>query len=226
MQSKIRFLEASLLWILLQKDRIITSLPDRALKTEHMDVDHERSLLKDSKEDVRRIDKKNDYMDDRDRKDYRGLEHDSHKEHFFNNKKKLILKDDDSAEMSNQAREGDKFSGAIPSSSTYDEKGATKSRSLVSLMIVKSEFMQPCLLFVVFLNCLYVMTGHSQELAFVDRVKAKLDTAENQEFLRCLNLYSKEIISQPELQSLVCFDYEKSYGLYLSMTHEHIYCIR
>ncbi|CAH8257671.1 unnamed protein product [Arabidopsis lyrata] len=150
-----------------KKDRIITSLPDRALKTEHMDVDHERSLLKDSKEDVRRIDKKNDYMDDRDRKDYRGLEHDSHKEHFFNNKKKLILKDDDSAEMSNQAREGDKFYGAIPSSSTYDEK------------------------------------GHSQELAFVDRVKAKLDTAENQEFLRCLNLYSKEIISQPELQSLV-----------------------
>jgi paired amphipathic helix protein Sin3a len=132
-----------------------------------MDVDHERSLLKDSKEEVRRIDKKNDFMDDRDRKDYRGLDHDSHKEHFFNSKKKLIRKDDDSAEMSDQAREGDKFSGAIPSSSTYDEK------------------------------------GHSQELAFVDRVKAKLDTADNQEFLRCLNLYSKEIISQPELQSLV-----------------------
>lgn len=50
-----------------------------------------------------------------------------------------------------------------------------------------------------------MVTGHSQELAFVDRVKAKLDTADNQEFLRCLNLYSKEIISQPELQSLVCF---------------------
>ncbi|CAD5316797.1 unnamed protein product [Arabidopsis thaliana] len=150
-----------------KKDRIITSHPNRALKTENMDVDHERSLLKDSKEEVRRIDKKNDFMDDRDRKDYRGLDHDSHKEHFFNSKKKLIRKDDDSAEMSDQAREGDKFSGAIPSSSTYDEK------------------------------------GHSQELAFVDRVKAKLDTADNQEFLRCLNLYSKEIISQPELQSLV-----------------------
>ncbi|EOA33276.1 hypothetical protein CARUB_v10019668mg [Capsella rubella] len=138
-----------------KKDRIITSHPDRALKTEHLDIDHERSLLKESKEEVRRIDKKNDYMDDRDRK-----------EHFLN-KKKLTLRDDDSAEMSNQAREGDKFSGATPSSSAYIEK------------------------------------GHSQELAFVDRVKAKLDNADNQEFLRCLNLYSKEIISQPELQSLV-----------------------
>lgn len=134
MQLNIRFLEASLVWILLQKDRIITSHPDRALKTEHLDVDHERSLLKESKEEVRRIDKKNDYMDDRDRKDYRGLEHDSQKEHFLN-KKKLILKDDDSAEISNQAREGDKFSGAIPSSSTYDAKGTTKCRSLVFLIL-------------------------------------------------------------------------------------------
>ncbi|XP_010471006.1 PREDICTED: paired amphipathic helix protein Sin3-like 4 [Camelina sativa] len=140
-----------------KKDRIVTSHPDRALKTEHMDVDHERPLLKESKEEVRRIDKKNDYMDERDRKDFRGIEHDSQKDHFLN-KKKLTLRDDDSAEVSNHA---------IPSSSTYDEK------------------------------------GHSQELAFVDRVKAKLDTADNQEFLRCLNLYSKEIISQPELQSLV-----------------------
>ncbi|KAG7586211.1 Paired amphipathic helix superfamily [Arabidopsis thaliana x Arabidopsis arenosa] len=48
----------------LDKDRIITTHPDRALKIEHMDVDHERSLLKESKEEVRRIDKKNDYMDE------------------------------------------------------------------------------------------------------------------------------------------------------------------
>ncbi|KAL1187808.1 Paired amphipathic helix protein Sin3-like 4 [Cardamine amara subsp. amara] len=148
-----------------KKERIITSHPDRVPKTEHLDVDHERSLLKDSKEEVRRIVKKNDYMDDRDRKyfriDDRGLEHDSQKERFFNSKKNRILKDDDSAEISNQV------SVAAPTSSPYDEK------------------------------------GYSQELDFVDRVKAKLDTADNQEFLRCLNLYSKEIISQPELQSLV-----------------------
>ncbi|CAH2066493.1 unnamed protein product, partial [Thlaspi arvense] len=154
-----------------KKDRIIGSHPDRELKTEHMDVDHDRSLLKESKEDIRRIDKKNDYMDDRDRRGYgvddRGLEHDNQKEQFLHSKKKVTLRDDDSPEISNQAREGDKFYGAIATSSTYDDK------------------------------------GHIQELAFVDRVKAKLNTSDYQEFLRCLNLFSKEIISQPELQSLV-----------------------
>ncbi|ESQ28214.1 hypothetical protein EUTSA_v10018014mg [Eutrema salsugineum] len=154
-----------------KKERIITPHPDRDLKAEHMDIDHERSLMKESKEEIRRIDKMTDYMDDRDRRGYgidnRGLEHDSQKEQFLHSKKKLTLKDDDSPEISNQAREGDKFCGAIATSSTYDDK------------------------------------GHIHELAFVDRVKAKLNTSDYQEFLRCLNLFSKEIISQPELQSLV-----------------------
>ncbi|CAN6932966.1 unnamed protein product [Brassica oleracea] len=137
-----------------KKDRINASHADRDFKTEHMELDQERSLLKESKEDVRRIDKKNDYMDDQ-------------KGHFLHSKKKLTLRDEDSTETSNQGREGDKFCGAIATSSTKDDK------------------------------------GHVQELAFVDRVKAKLNTSEYQEFLRCLNLFSKEIISQPELQSLV-----------------------
>ncbi|KAJ0241243.1 Paired amphipathic helix protein Sin3-like 4 [Hirschfeldia incana] len=158
------------------RDRGIKSLPpmrdsdkkdrtDRDLKTEHMDIDHERSSLKESKEDVRRIDKKNDYMvDGRDRK---GDGMDIQKEHLLHSKKKLTLRDDGSPGISNQAREGDKFRGDIATSSTYDDK------------------------------------GHVQELAFVDRVKAKLKTSEYQEFVRCLNLFSKEIISQPELQALV-----------------------
>ncbi|KAG2321569.1 hypothetical protein Bca52824_014782 [Brassica carinata] len=164
------------------RDRGIKSLPtmrdsdkkdrtDRDLKAEHMDMDHERSLVKESKEDVRRIDKKSDYMDGRDRKgdgiDNRGLGHDSQKEQFLLSKKKLPLRDDGSPGVSNHAREGDKFRGDIATSSTYDDK------------------------------------GHVQELAFVDRVKARLKISEYQEFLRCLNLFSKEIISQPELQSLV-----------------------
>ncbi|KAJ0256288.1 Histone deacetylase interacting domain-containing protein [Hirschfeldia incana] len=132
-----------------KKDRVNASHSDRDLKTEHMDLDQERSLLKESKEDVRRIDKKNDYMDDQ-------------KGQFLHSKKKLTLRDGDYTETSNQAREG-----VIASSSTNDDK------------------------------------GHVQELAFVDRVKAKLSTSDHQEFLRCLNLFSKEIISQPELQSLV-----------------------
>ncbi|CAF2061848.1 BnaC06g24960D [Brassica napus] len=137
-----------------KKDPINASHANRDFKTEHMELDQERSLLKESKEDVRRIDKKNDYMDDQ-------------KGHLLHSKKKLTLRDEDSTETSNQGREGDKFCGAIATSSTKDDK------------------------------------GHVQELAFVDRVKAKLNTSEYQEFLRCLNLFSKEIISQPELQSLV-----------------------
>uniref|UniRef100_M4CID4 Histone deacetylase interacting domain-containing protein n=1 Tax=Brassica campestris TaxID=3711 RepID=M4CID4_BRACM len=144
----ILYSELSLVCALLQKDRI------NDLKTEHMELDQERSLLKESKEDVRRIDKKNDYTDDQ-------------KGQFLHSKKKLTLRDEDSTETSNQGREGDKFCGAIATSSTKDDK------------------------------------GHVQELAFVDRVKAKLSSSGYQEFLRCLNLFSKEIISQPELQSLV-----------------------
>ncbi|XP_044493571.1 paired amphipathic helix protein Sin3-like 4 isoform X4 [Mangifera indica] len=45
---------------------------------------------------------------------------------------------------------------------------------------------------------------YSQELAFCEKVKEKLCNPDNyQEFLRCLHLYTKEIISRPELQSLV-----------------------
>ncbi|KAJ4866889.1 Paired amphipathic helix protein Sin3-like 4 [Raphanus sativus] len=149
----IRYSELSLVCALLQKDRTIALHSDRDLKTEHMDQDQERSLLKETKEEVRRIERKNDYMDDQ-------------KGQFLHSEKKLTLRDGDSNETSNQGREGDKFCGAIATSSTKDDK------------------------------------GHVQELAFVDRVKAKLNTSDYQEFLRCLNLFPKEIISQPEPQSL------------------------
>ena len=95
----------------MQKDRINASHADHDFKTEHMELDQERSLLKESKEDVRRIDKKNDYMDDQ-------------KGHFLHSKKKLTLRDEDSTETSNQGREGDKFCGAIATSSTKDDKGS------------------------------------------------------------------------------------------------------
>ena len=86
---------------MLQKDRIIDSHTDRDLKPEHRDLDHERSLLKESKEEIRRTGTKND-----------------------NSKKKLTLRADDSPEISNQARGGDKFCGAIATSSTKDDKGS------------------------------------------------------------------------------------------------------
>lgn len=52
---------------------------------------------------------------------------------------------------------------------------------------------------------LHVMSGAlSQELAFCEKVKEKLRNPDDyQGFLRCLHLYTREIITRPELQSLV-----------------------
>lgn len=45
---------------------------------------------------------------------------------------------------------------------------------------------------------------YSQELAFLEKVKEKLRNPDvYQEFLKCLHIYSREIITRPELESLV-----------------------
>ncbi|VVA94715.1 unnamed protein product [Arabis nemorensis] len=152
----------------MNSDKVLLRLcfiKDRIISAEHTDIERERPLMRENKEHMRVSDKKNEH------KDARYFKPDSQKEQFLNKKQKLQIRGDDSADISNQVREGDKFSGAVPSSSTYGEKGAVKR--------------------------------YNQEIAFVDKVKEKLNTSEYQEFLRCLNLFSKEIISQPELQSLV-----------------------
>lgn len=49
---------------------------------------------------------------------------------------------------------------------------------------------------------------YSQELAFLEKVKEKLRNPDvYQEFLKCLHIYSREIITRPELESLVWFIY-------------------
>ncbi|XP_012092008.1 paired amphipathic helix protein Sin3-like 4 isoform X2 [Jatropha curcas] len=72
-----------------------------------------------------------------------------------------------------QGGDGDENFGMHPISSTYDDKNAVK-------------------------NAL------SQELAFCEKVKEKLRNPDDyQGFLRCLHLYTREIITRTELQSLV-----------------------
>lgn len=75
-----------------------------------------------------------------------------------------------------------------------------------------------------YLKLSYVMSGYSQDLAIVDRVKEKLNASEYQEFVRCLNLFSKEIISRPELQSLVCINKMIKFSLWhlFAIIHEHL----
>lgn len=47
---------------------------------------------------------------------------------------------------------------------------------------------------------------YSQEFAFCEKVKEKLRNPDvYQEFLKCLHIYSREIITRQELESLVWF---------------------
>ena len=46
---------------------------------------------------------------------------------------------------------------------------------------------------------------YSQEFAFCEKVKERLHNPDDyQEFLKCLHIYSREIITRQELQVLVC----------------------
>lgn len=60
-------------------------------------------------------------------------------------------------------------------------------------------------LFLFFFNLGHVLAGvYGQEFAFCEKVKEKLrNTDDYQEFLKCLHIYSKEIITRSELQCLV-----------------------
>ena len=54
-----------------------------------------------------------------------------------------------------------------------------------------------------FISC-YVNSGsHTQEFQFCEKVKAQLEPEAYQEFLKCLHIYSQEIITRSELKRLV-----------------------
>jgi paired amphipathic helix protein Sin3a len=44
---------------------------------------------------------------------------------------------------------------------------------------------------------------YTQELHFCEKVKEKLEPEAYQEFLKCLHIYSQEIITRSELKNLV-----------------------
>lgn len=51
---------------------------------------------------------------------------------------------------------------------------------------------------------MYARTHMQRELTFFEKVKAKLRSRDGyQDFLKCLNLYTQEVISKNELTSLV-----------------------
>lgn len=164
-----------------KKDRILASHGDRDLSVDRPDPDHDRSLMKADKEQRRRGEKEKERREDRERRererDDRDFEHDVSRDfnlQRYPHKRKSARRVEDSAgEQIHQGGDGDENFGLRPISSSYDDKNSAKNI-------------------------------YSQEFAFCEKVKEKLRNADDyQEFLKCLHIYSKEIITRSELQSLV-----------------------
>ncbi|KAF5443219.1 hypothetical protein F2P56_035794 [Juglans regia] len=151
---------------------------DQDLSVDRPDPDHDRSLMSVEKEQRRRGEK--DRREDRDRRererDDREFEHDGSRDfniQRFPHKRKTSRRVEDTAEQLQQGGDGDENFTVHPISSSYEDKGSMKS-----------------------------MCG--REFAFCEKVKEKLRNPDDyQEFLKCLHIYSKEIITRAELQSLV-----------------------
>lgn len=66
------------------------------------------------------------------------------------------------------------------------------------------EVVWPSYTLLSYVGVIFVLGMYSQEFAFCDKVKEKLRNPDDyQEFLKCLHIYSREIITREELQSLV-----------------------
>ncbi|CAL1413731.1 unnamed protein product [Linum trigynum] len=152
--------------------------PDRDFSVDRPDPDHDRALMRAADRDQRRrVEKEKDRREDRDKRerDDRGYEHDANHDYSMQRfpHKRKPGRKLEDSGAEHQVGMGDDNYGMHPISSNYDDKSAVKS-------------------------------ALSQELAFCEKVKEKLRNPDAyQEFLRCLHLYTEEIITPPELQSLV-----------------------
>ncbi|CAI0386549.1 unnamed protein product [Linum tenue] len=158
-----------------QKER---THPDRDFSVDRPDPDHDRALMRaGDKEQRRRVEKEKERREDRDRRerDDRDYEHDANHDYSMQRfpNKRKPGRKLEDSGAEHHVGVGDDNYGMHPMSSNYDDKSAVKS-------------------------------ALSQELAFCEKVKEKLRNPDAyQEFLRCLHLYTEEIITPPELQSLV-----------------------
>ncbi|KAJ6313356.1 hypothetical protein OIU77_014790 [Salix suchowensis] len=162
-----------------KKERGLASHADRDFSVDRPDPDHDRSMIRADKDQRRHAEKEKERREDRDRRERdrgdRDYDHDGSRD--FNMQRfphKRKSAPRVEGSVAEQGGDGDEtFGGMNPVSSTSDDKNAVKS-------------------------------ALSQELAFCDKVKETLHDPDNyQEFLRCLHLYTREIITRSELQSLV-----------------------
>ncbi|XP_015965288.1 paired amphipathic helix protein Sin3-like 4 isoform X1 [Arachis duranensis] len=158
-----------------KRERTMTSHGDRDLSVDRPDPDNDRGLMRAEKDQRRRLEKDKECREERDRRERDRDDRDY--EHDGGRDRERFShkrKSDRRAEDSGaEPLLDDEHIGMRPMPSTCDERNTLKSM-------------------------------YSQELAFCEKVKEKLRNPDDyQEFLKCLHIYSREIITRHELQSLV-----------------------
>ncbi|XP_057948540.1 paired amphipathic helix protein Sin3-like 4 isoform X2 [Malania oleifera] len=164
-----------------KKERTAASHADRD-SVDYPDHDHDRTLVRADKEARRRGEKEKERREDRDRRererDDRDFEHDgcrdiNNMQHLPHKRKSARRIEDSVDDQLHRIGEGAENIGMRPGSSSYDDKNALKSM-------------------------------YNQEFIFCEKVKETLQNPDAyQEFLKCLNMYSREIINREELKSLM-----------------------
>uniref|UniRef100_A0A0R0L652 Histone deacetylase interacting domain-containing protein n=1 Tax=Glycine max TaxID=3847 RepID=A0A0R0L652_SOYBN len=156
-----------------KRERTIVSHGDHDPSVDRPDPDHDRGLLRIEKE-RRRVEKEKERREDRDKRERERDDRD-YEHDGARDRERFSHKRNRKAEDSGAEPllDADENFGVRPMSSTCDDKNSLKSM-------------------------------YSQEFAFCEKVKEKLRNPDDyQEFLKCLHIYSREIITRHELQSLV-----------------------
>nr|KYP33215.1 Paired amphipathic helix protein Sin3 [Cajanus cajan] len=160
--------------VYLSLERTIASHGDRDLSADHPDPELDRFFIRADKDQRRRGEKEKDRREERDR---RQRERDDRDYDHDGNRENLSHKQKSGCKAEDCGAETlhdtDENFGMHPISTACEDKSSVKSM-------------------------------YSSVLGYLDKVKEKLRNPEDyQEFLKCLNIYSKEIIARHELQSLV-----------------------
>ncbi|KAA8529502.1 hypothetical protein F0562_033699 [Nyssa sinensis] len=156
--------------------KVTASLADRDISVDRPDTDHDKALMRADKEQRRRGEKEKERREDRDRRERERDDRDLEydgMQHLSHKRKSARRIEDAVADQLHQSGEGTENFVTRPGSSSYEEKNVLKS-------------------------------VYNQEFAFCEKVKERLQNSDDyQGFLKCLHIYSGEIITRSELQNLV-----------------------
>ncbi|KAK7362067.1 hypothetical protein VNO77_04167 [Canavalia gladiata] len=157
-----------------KRERTIASHGDRELGADHPDPEFDRYLMRADKDQRRRGEKEKDRREERDRRE---LERDDRDYDHDGSRERLF-----------QKRKSGRRAEDSSAEPLHDTDENLDVRPIPSACDDKSSLKSMC----------------SPVLAYLEKVKEKLRNSEDyQEFLKCLHIYSKEIITRQELQSLV-----------------------